>query len=291
MWRSRRRSRPKAALTCPHKLLEGVVPVPQSHVPSTALPEDEKTRLEELSPPPEGPRPGSPPKAAASPRGWTAGRIAAVVIGALLILLSLVLLGGGGTALWADRTQRDGGYATTDVHEFSTSGSALATVSTDLGSAGVGWLYSPSILDKLRIRVTPTNPGGPMFVGIGPSTDVDRYLASVDHTVITEFWSDKTEAVEGGAPASLPGSQDFWVASTTGSGPQTLVWNPADGSWSVVVMNADGRPGIDVGADLGAKVPALPWVGLGFLVAGALLLAGGALLVVSALRRNRMPAT
>jgi hypothetical protein len=35
---------------------------------------------------------------------------------------------------------------TTDVHEFSTSGSALATVSTELGSAGVGWLYAPALL-------------------------------------------------------------------------------------------------------------------------------------------------
>ena len=86
-------------------------------------------------------------------------RIAALVIGVVLVLLALPLLGGGGTALWADLTQRDGGYATTDVHEFSTGGSALATVSTDLGSAGVGWLYSPSLLGTVRIRVTPESPG------------------------------------------------------------------------------------------------------------------------------------
>lgn len=261
----------------------------QSHVP--ALPEAEETRPQELSPPPEEPQHGSPRKAAAGSPGWTAGRIAGVAIGTLLVLLSLVLLAGGGTALWADRTQRDGGYATTDVHKFSTSGSALATVSTELGSAGVGWLYSPSLLGELRIRITPTSPGEPLFVGIGPSTDVDRYLGEVNHTVITEFWGDKTETVQGGPPASPPGSQDFWVASATGSGPQTLVWDPADGSWSVVVMNADARPGITVGTDLGAKVPALPWIALSFLVAGVVLLAGGALLLVSAFRRNRTTAS
>jgi hypothetical protein len=213
--------------------------------------------------------------------------MAALVIGALLVLFALALLGGGGTALWADRTQRDAGYATTDVHDFSTSGSALATVSTELGSAGIGWLYAPALLDKVRIRVTPKSTGGPLFVGIARSTDADRYLAGVNHTVITEFLGDKTEAVEGGAPASSPGTQDFWVASATGSGPQTLVWDPANGSWTVVVMNADGRPGIDIEADLGAKVPALPWIGLGFLAAGALLLAGGVLLIVGAFRRRR----
>jgi hypothetical protein len=66
-----------------------------------------------------------------------------------------------------------------------------------------------------------------------------------------------------------------------------LVWDPADGSWTVVVMNADGRPGIDVGADLGAKVPALPWIAVGFLALGAILMAGGALLIVGAVRRHR----
>jgi hypothetical protein len=227
------------------------------------------------------------PQAAARPSGWTGGRIAALVIGALLVLLSLALLGGGGTALWADRTQRDGGYVTTDVHKFSTSGSALATVSTELGSAGAGWLYSPGLMDEVRIRVTPTSPGPPLFVGIGRSTDVDRYLAGVSHTVITEFWGNKTEAVEGGTPASAPGTRDFWVASATGSGSQTLAWDPANGSWTVVVMNADGRPGIAVGADLGARMPALVWIALGVVAAGAVLLVGGGLLIAGAIRGRR----
>jgi hypothetical protein len=226
------------------------------------------------------------PQAAARPSGWTGGRIAAVVTGALLVLVSLALLGAGGTALWADRTQREGGYVTTGVHDFSTTGSALATVSTELGSAG-GWLYSPGLLGEVRIRVTPTSPGSALFVGIGPSTDVDRYLAGVTHTVITEFWEEKVETVAGGQPRSAPATQSFWAASSTGSGTRTLEWDPTDGSWTVVVMNADGRPGIDVGADLGARMPAVLWVAVGFLVAGAVFLAGGVLLVGGAIRGRR----
>lgn len=229
-----------------------------------------------------------PEDAAAGSSGWTASRVAALVIGALLVLFSLALLAVGGTALWADRTQRDAGYATTGVREFSTTGSALATASTELGSAGVEWLYPPSLLGKVRIRVTPTSRSGPpLFVGIAPSADVDHYLAGVKHTVITRFWGNKTEAVDGVRPATPPGSQNFWVASARGPGRQTVVWEPTDGSWSVVVMNADGRAGIAVGADLGAKVPALPWIALGFLVAGAIFMAGGALLMVGAIRRRR----
>ena len=243
----------------------------ESHVTQTAL------------------REATPPRSEAVSRSsrWTAGSITALVIGALLVLLSLTLLGAGGTALWADRTQRDGGYVTTDVHDFSTSGAALATVSTELGSAGIGWLYAPGLLDKVRIRVTPASAGPPLFVGIGPSTDVDRYLAGVNHTVITEFWEEKTETVTGGPPASAPGTQDFWVASSAGSGPRTLDWDPTDGSWTVVVMNADGQPGINMGADLGARIPAVPWIALGVLIAGALFLAGGGLLIAGAIRGRR----
>jgi uncharacterized protein len=244
------------------------------------------------------PREGHPPgavvpqpsrEAATDPSRWTAGRITAVVIGSLLILLSLVLLGSGGTALWADRTQREGGYVTTDVHHFSTSGSALATVSTELGSAGVGWLYSPTLMGKVRVRVTPTSTDRPMFLGIGPSADVDRYLAGVSHTVISEFWGDKVRFVDGRGPASAPGTQDFWVASAAGPRPQSVVWDPANGSWTVVVMNAGARPGIAVGADLGAKLPGLLWIALGVLGAGAIFMAGGALLIVGALARGDKP--
>lgn len=229
-----------------------------------------------------------PPGSDAAPQRsrWTGGRITVLVIGVLLALVGLALLGAGGTTLWADRTQRDAGYVTTDVHQFSTSGSALATVRTNLGTAGVGWLYSPGLLDRVRIRVTPVAPGQPLFVGIGHSTDVDRYLAGVNHTVISEFFGDKVEAVAGGPPRSAPGTQDFWVASATGSGPQTLNWDPANGSWTVVVMNADGRPGINVKADLGARMPAVRWIAVSILAAGAVIASGGALLIANAIRRR-----
>jgi hypothetical protein len=225
--------------------------------------------------------------AAARSNGWTAGRVAAVVIGALFVLISLLLLGAGGTGLWADRTQRDAGYVTTGMHEFSTTGSALATERTHLGSTGVGWLYSPALLGSVRIRVTPTRVGQSIFVGIGRSADVDRYLAGVEHAVISDFWTNKTEPVGGGAAVSAPAKQNFWVASATGAGAQTVVWDPTRGSWTVVVMRADGRSGIDVGADLGARFPAVLWIALGVLVAGAVFLAGGVLLIASAFRGRR----
>jgi hypothetical protein len=214
---------------------------------------------------------------------WTAGRITSVAVGSLLVLVSLVILGAGGTALWADLTQRDAGYVTTDEHAFSTAGSALATEETHLGSAGVGWLYSPHLLGKVRIRATPVG-SAPLFVGIGRTDDVDRYLAGVSHTQITDFFREKATVIGGGTARSAPGTQHFWVASSTGPGTRNLVWSSTKGTWTVVVMNADARPGVAVRADLGARFPAALWIAIGLLAIGAVFLAGGALLIVGAVR-------
>ena len=228
-----------------------------------------------------------PPEASVRHSGWTPGRITALAIGVFLGLAGLIPLGAGGTALWASATQRDDGYVTSDVQSFSTSGSALVTERADLGVPGFGWLYAPSVLGEIRIRVTPTSAGSTTFVGIGPSNQVERYLAGVDRTVITDFWSESLRPTGGSASASAPASQDFWVASDSGSGPRTVTWEPTGGSWSVVVMNADGQPGVDVRADLGATLPPLVWISVGLLLFGLVLLAGGLLLIVGAIRRAR----
>jgi hypothetical protein len=220
---------------------------------------------------------------------WSGGRITALVVGTLLVLVSVALLGVGGAGVWADLTQRDAGYVTTGVHSFSSSGSALATEHTQLGSAGVGWLYSPGLLGKVRIRVTPANASVPLFVGVGPSGDVDRYLAGVDHTVISDFFGDKVEAIPGGKARSAPGAETFWAASSAGPGARMLEWKPKGGTWTVVVMNANGRRGIDVQADLGARMPAVVWIAIGLLTGGAIFLVGGGLLVVGAIRGRRTP--
>src|SRR5919198_366313 len=129
-----------------------------------------------------------------------------------------------------------------------------------------------------------------LHVGIGRSSEVDRYLAGVNHTVISDFFGNKVQAVGGGTPRSAPGTQHFWVASSTGPGARTLKWDPHGGSWTVVVMNANAQPGIGVRADLGARMPAVLWIAIGLLIAGAVFLAGGGLVIAGAIRGRRASA-
>src|SRR5262245_66264644 len=107
--------------------------------------EDGAVRPEELPGPaiggPEHPAESPPrPEATVGRSGWTVGRVVALVVGVVLVLVSLGLLASGGTGSWADRTQRDAGYATREVHRFSTAGSAVATEPGHVGSAVRGGL-------------------------------------------------------------------------------------------------------------------------------------------------------
>jgi hypothetical protein len=81
--------------------------------------------------------------------------------------------------------------------------------STHLGSAGKEWLYAPGLLGKVRIRVTPASSGPALFVGIGRTADVDRYLAGVSHTVISDFFGNRTRSVDGGPAGSAPETQQL----------------------------------------------------------------------------------
>ena len=84
-----------------------------------------------------------------------------------------------------------------------------------------------------------------------------------------------------------PGTRRFWAARAAGAGTQTLVWPVEDGDWSVVVMNADGSPGVRVHLSAGAKVAFVFRVGLGLAIGGALLLILGIVLIVLGARLGR----
>jgi hypothetical protein len=243
-----------------------------------------------LAPPPP---PGAIEAPSAPAGGWTAGRIVALVVGAVLGLISLGPLAGGGLLLWADRTQREDGYVTSPEHRFVDPGYAITTERIDLQVDGPDWLYGSRFLDKVRIRATPTDLGNAVFVAVARAIDVERYLAGVQRATITRFGDVTLRQFPGDAPETPPTEQTFWDASAVGNGTQTLVWDVREGSWVAVLMNADASPGIDVRADAGADVPVLPWIAAGLLVFGGLLLLLAVALVVTAValasRREAAP--
>lgn len=224
--------------------------------------------------------PSGPPPPARKREGWTAGRTVVVVLGSLLSLVALGLLAAGGAALWGDQTQRDHGYLSTNSAVFTTSGYALA--SNNINLYGVG----RSLLGDVRIRVSSTN-GAPIFAGIASADQLNNYLGSVQYATLDDFTNNHSAVTShsGAAPSTVPAAATVWNTKVSGPGTQTLTWKVQDGNWTIVAMNADGSRGVSLRADVGFTVPWLIWAATGLLIAGAVFLIGGIVLIVVSIRR------
>jgi hypothetical protein len=212
--------------------------------------------------------------------------IALLVTGIVLALVAIVLAGGGGTLIWADTTQKDGhGYYSTNRHEFRTAARAITTEKIDIGTDVPEWLFG-----KVRVEASSKASARPIFVGIARKTDVDAYLAGVERAVVHDLEWDPFKVSYTLQPGTRrpadPAAQAFWAASAQGSGEQSLTWVVKSGDWSVLVMNADGSPGVDADVSVGIKVPYGIWFGIGFAVGGLALLAGAILMIRGGRRRR-----
>ena len=87
----------------------------------------------------------------------------------------------------------------------------------------------------------------PVFVGIGPVSAVNAYLANVARAQGDTFATRSSDfrVLPGAAPSSPPTAQHFWSASATGAGQQTLTWMPQNGNWRIVLMNAHGSRAVN----------------------------------------------
>ena len=210
--------------------------------------------------------------------GWTVGRVIALATGSVLLLISLALIAGGGILAWADQEQLRSGYLTTTTTTYSTSGYALAS---DPIKPHGAWGWLSLFVDRVRIRISSSDPSRPLFAGIAASGDVERYLGDVSYTTVgTRGGRDVTDHPGTSIPAT-PATALRWAAQTQGTGTLSLTWEGQYGHWMVVVMNQDASPGITVRAEAGLSALALSWLAGELLAAGVLLgPAAGALIIV-----------
>src|SRR3954470_24258039 len=223
----------------------------------------------------------------AAPARHRTGPLAATVTGAVAAFFAVVLIAGGAALLWVSGHKTDGaGYYTSAAHQYSTPTRALTTGSLDVGADAPDWVFSSGTLGHVRIDPRAADSAKPVFVGIARTDDVDGYLDQVQHDKVSDvdlnpFTLDKTRSAGEGRPA-LPAAQNFWAASSSDARP--LDWKVRSGEWSVVMMNADGSPGVHVDATVGAQVPFLRDLGWWLMIPGIAL--GAIALALVALGAN-----
>ena len=211
------------------------------------------------------------------------GQIAAIVVGAVLTVLGLIGAVAGVAVLAVFGSD---GTASSGTHTFSTSTAALVSEPAVIRDTDdfADFAGDP----KLRVSVTS---GKPVFIGVGPAKDVDRYLAGAPIDEVTDFevfpYDLEKDRRPGTKVLGAPGSQTFWVAQNEGRDSATLRWKVRDGDYRLVVMNADGSRGVDTKGEVAATLPKAPDYGWAALIGGALVLLGGIAATVVGLRRPR----
>lgn len=212
-----------------------------------------------------------------------AKKVLLIVFGSVLALIGAGLAIGG--AVLVALTGGDG-YFGSDTQTLRTPTRALVSEPQGMYADRGG------IEATVRLRVTATS-GQPVFLGAGPTAEVDRYLAgsSYDEVVDVEFSPFRYSTVrhEGERELPPPANEPLWTAQATGTGEQTLEIRVGDGDYRVVVMNADAAEVVQVRASFGIRVPFLRGLGIGLLVGGVIGLLVGITLLVLGVRAKVPP--
>ena len=224
-------------------------------------------------------------------------RVIALVIAGLLAIPGIPLLAAGTALGLADmRSRETGGYVAMTPSPLQSSTPAVVTpamaVVVDPNTPQWG-------LDRLAtdLRLTVSGkPGATVFVGIARTNEVDAYLAGVAHDEITTRTGEPTyrrvPVTSSTTPSpSAPADQTFWAAQAAGAGTLPLDWKVASGNWTVVVMNADGSPGVTTVVTPSVRSDALGPLALTLLATGLLLTLLAVLTLVLAFRRRQTLST
>lgn len=218
---------------------------------------------------------GEPKARAREPRALT---VIGMVLSGLALLVGIAMLIAGIAAVGVDAFGRDDdGFLTSPAEDFQSQGFAVTAERIDLSTGPADWAPE-DVLGTTRVTAEGLT-GDALFVGIARSDDVDAYLSGVAHSEVEGFTENEVDYTDhlGRLRPADPAREDFWVAQSSGSGPQTVEWDAESGVWSVVVMNESARPGVAFEAKAGVELDWLAEAGVILLVVGFLVTVSGGL--------------
>jgi hypothetical protein len=215
-----------------------------------------------------------------------AKKVVLIILGILVGLCGIGALCTGGIFLGIGGTN---GSIESGYHGLSTQAAGYVSDPNEIQSSSNVTVSGSDV----TLKIDAKSSGKPVFLGIGPTRQVDAYLAGVAYERIDSVnfspFKLTTTTVDGTGTAGAPGDQGFWVAKASGSAPE-LSWKFASGDYQAVIMNQDGSAGVQTDVRIGVKAPIIGKFGLGGVILGALVaLAGLALLIWGIRTKRRQP--
>jgi hypothetical protein len=258
--------------------------------PPPTTPETPTERTADTPPPADTSTTAPPPATPPTSSGWGAGRIIALVIGCLLLFAGFTTGAAALAMTVTDQVARDqDGFLMTPAKTLDTSTYAISSDPLEMSvDEGVPGWAPESLFGRGRVVADPRGEQE-MFVGVASTADVDAWLGDTARVVVDDLTGTVRYRAEGsGELTGLPADEDFWVASEQGPGRQTVTWDLTSGDWTVVVMNADGSPGVIARVQAGATLPVFGWATawLWWTTAGFVLVGGLIVVLAVATRRT-----
>jgi uncharacterized RDD family membrane protein YckC len=226
----------------------------------------------------------------------SAGKILALIFGILFLIIGVSVTVSGIAVLAVNNVfVDDQGYFTSPEYQLTKEGAVAVTfsdININIQDSSPEWVKA-DLGNIVRIRLSLSSAED-YFIGVGQTADVEKYLANVSYAKISDFnWNSGLEvssdlvhaAVSDDLGGNKPAFQTFWNAN--GSQNSVLEWVPEQGSWTFVVMKADGTEGIDVGIKGGAKVPILGAIGTFLVIFGVLFVVLAIVMFIIAARSDR----
>jgi hypothetical protein len=208
-------------------------------------------------------------------------KIVGIIIGGLIALFALPFLATGiGIVGWIG----DGSGLNIPLNGLNAPKKVVAIVSPEF-SVKASDIPSQVSDASVTFHVTPKAGGAPIFIGLAPAKDINRYLRNVTiaHVATLEQGASGTAqapsatdvasgdgtdvqlVVEPGKRTRVapPAAKQFWVRQAdSATGDITVTLADLEGNdVRVVVMRNDGKPGLAVNASMSFHAPILKTVG------------------------------
>lgn len=220
------------------------------------------------------------------------GRTLLVVVGVIMLIVGLAIMAGGGALLFSNQTLKDQeGFYSTRTIKVKRDSHAVTTLPAEI-HFGPAWFLDWTEAIAVKVEGENKDPSRELFIGIGNSEQVSEYLrdATIDEIRNFRMYHPFSKPaityrrVSGNTAPADPTAQTFWKASAKGTGPQIMKWNPEEGNYVLVIMNANGSRGLNFEGSLGVKIPLMSGLTIGLLVGGFIIVLFAFLLVYLAVR-------